>query len=209
MTRFCNQDKIVLIMETYNTTEIIKVLRGKNVSVFSAVDFGRLFKIGRRDTAYKKLDRLQKKGIVARVVKGKYFFTFNPPDDFLLANFLYQPSYVSLESALSFNGIITGFPYTITSVTPRKTKAYSVSGKDYGYTHLSPKWFFGYEKKEDFLMASPEKAVLDYLYLAFKGLRSPQTDEFDFSVINRETFENYLSRVTDEQFLRFVNKLKI
>lgn len=196
-------------METYNTTEIINILSGKNISVFSAIDFARLFKVGRPDTVYKKLDRLRKKGIITRVIKGKYFFALNPPDDFLLANFLYQPSYISLESALSFHGIITGFPYTITSVTPRKTKKYLVSGREYEYTRLAPKWFWGYEKKETFLMASPEKAALDYLYLAFKGLRSPETDEFDFSVINRENFGNYLKRITDGRFLKFINKLKI
>lgn len=209
MTRLHYQDKIILIMETYNTTEIIKVLRKKNISVFSATDFARLFKIGRRDTAYKKLDRLRKKRIIVRVIKGKYLFDLNPPDDFLLANFLYQPSYISLESALSFHGIITGFPYTITSVTPRKTKIYSIFGKEYKYTHLAPKWFWGYEKKETFLIAGPEKAALDYLYLAFKGLRSPETDEFDFSAINRKTFGNYLKKTGDWRFLRYINKLKI
>lgn len=209
MTRFCHQDKIVLIMETYNTTEIINILSGKNISVFSATDFARLFKINRPDTVYKKLDRLEKKGIIARAVKGKYFFTLNPPDDFLLANFLYQPSYISLESALSFHGIITGFPHTITSVTPKKTKIYSIFGKEYKYTHLAPKCFWGYEKKEGFLMASQEKAVFDYLYLAFKGLRSAAIDEFDLLSINRITLKDYLGKMADQRFLRFTQRLKL
>lgn len=209
MTRFRHQDKIVLIMETYNTTEIINVLREKNISVFSAIDFARLFKIGSRDTVYKKLDRLRKKGMIARVIKGKYFFTLNPPDDFILANFLYQPSYVSLESAMSFHRIITGFAYTITSVTPLKTKVYLISDKEYGYTHLSPKWFWGYEKKEAFLMAGPEKAVFDYLYLAFKGLRSAMIDEFDLSTIDRVMLKDYLHRIPDQRFLRFTQRLKL
>lgn len=196
-------------METYNTTEIIKALQGKSISVFSAIDFGRLFKIGRRDTVYKKLGRLTQKKIITRIIKGKYLFNLNPPDDFVLANFLYQPSYISLESALSLHGIITGFPHAITSVTPKKTKIYSIFGKEYKYTHLAPKWFWGYEKKETFLMAGSEKAVVDYLYLAFKGLRSPETDEFDFSVINRKVLGNYLKRIADGRFLRFIKKLKI
>lgn len=196
-------------MEMYNTTEIINVLSEKNISVFSATDFARLFKIDRSDTVYKKLDRLAKMKIITRVIKGKYIFALNPPDDFVLANFLYQPSYISLESALSFHGIITGFPHAVTSVTPRKTNAYSTLGKKYEYAHLASKWFWGYEKKEIFLMASPEKAVLDYLYLAFKGLRSAETDEFDFSVINRKILGNYLKRTSDGRFLRFIYKLKI
>lgn len=196
-------------METYKATEIIKILREKNISVFSIADFTRLFNISRPDTVYKKLDRLEKKGIITRVIKGKYFFTLNPPDDFILANFLYQPSYISLESALSFHGIITGFPYAITSVAPRKTRSYSISGKEYGYTHLSPKWFWGYEKKETFLMASPEKAVLDYLYLAFKGLRSAAIDEFDLSTIDRAMLKEYLHKMQDRRFLRFTQRVKL
>lgn len=196
-------------METYDTTEIINVLSGKSISVFSATDFARLFKVDRSDTVYKKLDRLVKKRIITRIIKGKYFFALNPPDDFTLANFLYQPSYISLESALSFHGIITGFPYVTTSVTPRKTNTYLVLDKEYEYAHLAQKWFWGYEKKEAFLMAGPEKAILDYLYLAFKGLRSSETDEFDFSVINRRVLGNYLKRTSDERFLRFIKKLGI
>ena len=196
-------------METYNTAEIINVLSEKNISVFSAVDFARLFKIGRPDTVYKKLDRLTKKKIITRIIKGKYLFDLNPPDDFTLANFLYQPSYISLESALSFHGIITGFPYTVTSVTPRKTRAYLISGKEYGYTHLSPKWFWGYEKKEAFLMAGPEKAILDYLYLAFKGLRPAVIDEFDLSIIDRIMLKDYLGKMADQRFLRFTQRLKL
>lgn len=198
-------------METYNTTEIINVLSRKNISVFSATDFARLFKINRPDTVYKKLDRLIKKKIITRIIKGKYLFGLNPPDDFTLANFLYQPSYISLESALSFHGIITGFPYAIASVTPRKTKKYLISGKEkeYEYTHLAPKLFWGYEKKEQFLMASPEKAVLDYLYLAFKGLRPAAIDEFDLLSINRITLKDYLGKMADQRFLRFTQRLKL
>ena len=198
-------------METYNTTEIINVLSEKNISVFSAIDFGRLFKVSRSDTVYKKLDRLLKKKIITRIIKGKYLFSLNPPDDFTLANFLYQPSYISLESALSFHGIITGFPYTVTSVTPRKTKKYLISGKqkEYEYTRLAPKLFWGYEKKELFLMANPEKAIFDYLYLAFKGLRPAAIDEFDLSTIDRIILKDYLRKMADQRFLRFTQKIKL
>jgi len=68
------------------------------------------------------LERLTKKGIIKRLTKRKYLFTFLESDDFQIANFLYTPSYISLESALSFYGIITQFPYQITSITPKKNK---------------------------------------------------------------------------------------
>ncbi len=198
-----------MIMETFNMAEIIKDFQKKEISVFTTDDFSRLFGIRRRDTVYKKLDRLRKKGLIARVIKGKYFFTLNPPDDFILANFLYQPSYVSLESAMSFYGIISGFPYRITSVTVKKTKKYAAAGKEYQYTRLGSRWFWGYEKKDKFLIAEPEKAVIDYLYLASKGLRPEEIDEFDFSAVDRKKLEIYLRKAADERLMKMARRLKL
>src|SRR3989338_10301229 len=102
-------------MET-STPEIIKILREKNISLFSLADFGRLFKISNQQTLYKKIKRLEKNGFAEKLVKGKYLFSFGEASDYKIANYLYSPSYISLESALSFYGIITGFTYMVTSI---------------------------------------------------------------------------------------------
>jgi len=134
------------------------------------------------------LERLTKKGIIKRLTKRKYLFTFLESDDFQIANFLYTPSYISLESALSFYGIITQFPYQITSITPKKTKIIKTLNKEFSYSHIKPELFFGYEKKEKFLIALPEKALFDYLYLCSKGLRSFEKADFDLKIIDKKKF---------------------
>ena len=194
-------------MRTYRLAEIVRVLRQKEITVFAARDFARLFNIGRPDTVYKKLARLEKQKIIQRLIKGRYCFALNPPDDFTTANFLYQPSYISLESALSFYGVITGFPHRIMSVTVKKTKTFVAAEKEYQYVQIGSRWFWGYEKKERFLIAEPEKAMIDYLYLASKGLRSADIDEFDLSVINRKKLDNYLRKEADKSLIKLAEKI--
>jgi len=177
-------------MET-RLAEIIRALKEKNVSLFSLTDFGRLFKISNRQTLYKKIQRLEKQELVEKLAKGKYLFTFSRATDFEIVNYLYSPSYVSLESALSFYGIITGFPYTITSITTKKPRTIRCRGKDFVYCRILPRFYFGFGKKEGFLMAEPEKALLDYIYFGQKGLRSREFDEMDFSTLDKKRLKTY------------------
>lgn len=191
----------------YSQIEIIKTLQKKSLSLFTLSDFARLFAIDNRNTVYKKIQRLEKKGIVKKLIKGKYLFLLNKPSEFVIANFLYQPSYVSLESALSFYGVMTGFPYQITSVTTNKTRAFMVEDKEYQYARIDQGMFWGFEKKEAFLIASPEKALIDYLYLAFKGLRSSALDEFDLSLVERGKMVESYKMIKNRSFLKFLKGL--
>ena len=131
----------------------------------------------------------------------------------MIANFLYQPSYISLESALSFYGIITGFPYQITSITIKKTKNYVFENKSYLYSQINKDLFWGYEKKENFLIADKEKSLIDYLYFIFKGWRILSLDklekQFDLSQINKKKFNNHLKMIKNPSFLKFLRKIKI
>jgi len=183
---------------------IIKKLKQEGISLFTSSDFKKNFQIKKENTAYKILERLTQKGILKRLIKKKYLFVFSESDDFQIANFLYSPSYISLESALSFYGIITQFPYQITSITPKKTKTIKTLGKEFSYAQIKPQLFFGYEKKEKFLIAIPEKALLDYLYLCSKGLRSFERDDFDLKTINKKKFLFLLKETRQEKLKKFL-----
>lgn len=193
-------------METYSSLAVIKKFQEMGLSLFTLSDFGRLFSIENKNTLYKKIQRLERKGLIKKLIKGKYFFLLNKPNDFLIANFLYQPSYISLESALSFYGIITGFSYQITSITVKKPKTISLENKEYQYSRLTRELFFGFEKKEDFLIAEKEKALFDYLYFAYKGLRTLDSDEFDLSEINKKRLAFYIEKIKNKSFLKFIKK---
>lgn len=192
------------MMGTLNQTTIIKKLKQKEIPLFTSSDFKKNFQIKKENTAYKILERLTKKGILKRLIKKKYLFAFSQCDDFQIANFLYSPSYVSLESALSFYGIIAQFPYQISSMTPKKTKTIKTLGKEFSYSHIKPELFFSYEKKEKFLIATPEKALFDYLYLCSKGLRGFERDDFDLKIINKKKFLFLLKKTKQEKLKKFL-----
>jgi len=177
-----------------STTKTIKLLHSKEIPLFSLNELGSIFGIENRQTLYKKVQRLEKNKILKKLIKGKYLFSLKPTGDFTMANFLYQPSYISMESALSFHSIITGFPYQITSITIKKPKEFTVNKKIYAYSQISTNLFWGWEKKEDFLIATPEKALLDYLYFAKKGLRSLDWEEIDTTELNRDLLESWAKK---------------
>ena len=196
-------------MVTYSATDIIRILQEKRISFFSLADFSRLFNISNQQTLYKRVQKLKEKKIIQKLIKGKYRFLLGPADDFLMANFLYQPSYISLESALSFYGIISGFPYRITSITAKKTKVIEIDKKEFYYSQIADRLFWGYEKKENFLMADKEKALLDYIYLGIKGLRNLSFDEMDMREINKQKLVIYTRKFDNKKMTTVIKNIPL
>ncbi|MBN1584964.1 hypothetical protein JW899_01205 [Candidatus Uhrbacteria bacterium] len=119
-----------------------------------------------------RLVEWQKKGYIKKIRRGYYSFSDQNIDEetlFLIANRLYSPSYVSLESALSHYGLIPEGVYSITSVSVRKTVSFQTPLAHFTYRHLKTSLHFGYRidklNGQGYKIAEMEKAVLDYLYL--------------------------------------------
>ena len=85
-----------------------------------------------------------------------------------IANRLYQPSYVSLETALSHYGIIPEVVYAVTSVTTKPTREFKTPKSVFSYQRIKKSVFAGYSpvtiEGHVVLLARPEKALADYLY---------------------------------------------
>ena len=129
----------------------------------------------------------QKIGYIKPLAGGYYLLADQPLDEaylFVLANKLYQPSYISLESALAYHHIIPESVLGITSISSRKTRQFESEWGTFSYRSLKPAYMFGYQLLETsqgykILIATLEKAVLDTLYLDshiqsaadFEGLR--------------------------------------
>jgi len=77
------------------------------------------------------------------------------------------PSYVSLQSALYYHGVISQIPNVIYAVSVGRTRMFRTPLGTVSIHHLQPEFFFGFEVMETagVAMATPEKALLDYLYL--------------------------------------------
>ncbi|MBX9771983.1 MAG: hypothetical protein K2X29_11455 [Candidatus Obscuribacterales bacterium] len=136
-----------------------------------------------------KINELLKSGVILRVKKGLYVFgpDYNrtPVSKEVLANLIYGPSYISLEYALAFHGLIPERVETVTSVTPKRDKEFDTPLGRFSYRYLSgDRYACGIERvqidRNNFvLMASPEKALCDYLTLnKFTEKYSPGIKEF-------------------------------
>lgn len=83
---------------------------------------------------------------------------------------MYQPSYISIHAALAIYGIIPESVTRITSVTTKRTTSYSNAFGEFCYQTVKSDLFFGYRQMQmetggSYLIALPEKALLDLLYL--------------------------------------------
>ena len=93
----------------------------KDFPVFSIID------IEKADLTFHKqrLSEWQRKNYIKKIRQGFYVFSdleINEQILFIIANRIYEPSYISLEMALSIHGLIPEAVYGVTSVTSQKTK---------------------------------------------------------------------------------------
>lgn len=121
-----------------------------------------------------QLNRWQDRKLIIKLKRGMYLLNENErkinPSRSFIANQLFWPSYVSLEYALSFYGLIPEKAADVTSVTTKKTYCFESELGRFVYQHIKPSAFRGFRSvKEEggisFFIAEPEKAVVDFLYL--------------------------------------------
>lgn len=127
-----------------------------------------------------KIAAMEKQQQLIRIKKGLFVVAqqegTSPISRELIANHLYGPSYVSLESALSYHNLIPERVYRVRSVTMKRFKMYDTPLGVFEYRTVSPEYFsIGIQQQvtQDntaFLIASPEKALCDLIVLS-SGLR--------------------------------------
>lgn len=120
---------------------------------------------------YDKIAELVQQGYLIQIRKGLYVTSLavssNLPESFLIANHLIGPSYISIDSALHFWGLIPERVYEITSVTTKLSKRVSIQNQIYSYSHLPINYYpLGIRSVEltetqTILIASPEKSICD------------------------------------------------
>ncbi len=180
---------------------------------------------GTPHSRYARLKRAVKKGLLVRVKRGLYYLNeelaFMRPHSFELAQFIYGPSYISLESALSYHHLIPEAVYSITSVSLKRNHLFKTPLGEFRYSRLPTENFFigvtlVQEGRYRFFMASPWKAILDYIYCYKKDWDnlslfhdSLRVEWEDLPVISREKLDQfkcfYHSRRIDK-FIRNVPK---
>lgn len=169
-----------------------------------------------------QLNHWVKEGQVIRIARGLYTLPDHERgiglDLLWLANNLYLPSYVSLQYALSYHGLIPEAVGAVTSVTTLKPAEFKTPMGKYLYRHIKKEDFFGFTAlktqgaSQEFLMAVPEKAVIDFIHLCVPRNSSPDAALFirgyrfqNLDTLNKETFAGMASRFTAKTGRRYID----
>lgn len=141
-----------------------------------------VFLEGTPDSRYSKIKRMAAQGKLLHIRRGLYCLTeiVGHPAKvhaYELAQQIYGPSYISLESALSFHQLIPEMTLTVTSTVVKRSKHFMTPFGQFSYLHLPDKNFYIEVEliKENgyvFLMAKPWKAICDYVFCYKKNWQS-------------------------------------
>jgi predicted transcriptional regulator of viral defense system len=122
----------------------------------------------------RQLGRWVKAGKVYQLRRGLYAlappYQQNRPHPFLIANQLVRPSYVSLQSALAYYGLIPEYVPVTTNVTSGRPQEFATPFGKYQFQRVKKERFFAFNledlgDEQDAYVAAPEKALLDLAYL--------------------------------------------
>lgn len=162
-----------------------------------------------------------KKGLIIRLRQGLYTFPGNktkPNFDLYAANRMYRPSYISIHSALSFYGLIPEAVFQTTSVSTLKTTSFKNDFGNFVYKTINSKLMYGFSSKKIdvekyFLIADPEKAIMDLLYLYPEYNSEKEILELRFDedilteIFNKDLLIEYTEKIENKSLLQRVKQL--
>lgn len=153
-----------------------------------------------------QLSRWMRSGKILQIRRGLYSiappFQKNRPHPFLVANRLQKASYVSLQSALSFYGLIPEVVNLVTSVSTGRPGRVETPLGIYDFRHIKTDLLSGYQMIEfggqSALVATPEKALLDLIYFQPAGDSIAFLEELRLQ--NTEKINTDLLKMQSEKF---------
>ena len=150
-----------------------------------------------------QLGRWINSGRVYQLRRGLYSiappYQKTKPHPFLVANHLQHSSYVSLQSALAYYDLIPETVYSTASVTAGRPERLENPLGIYEFRHIKTNLLFGYQMADlgtqAALVATPEKALLDLVYLQPGGelsnylhaLRLQNLDRLNLDLLQKQT----------------------
>ena len=153
-----------------------------------------------------KIYQLTKEGVLQSIKKGLYVTgpalnIDRKPEPFLLANHILGPSYISVETALSYHGLIPERVYEIASMTTKAPRNFKTPTGNFTYTRLPlPYYAFGIrsEKLADdqyAMVASAEKALCDKIITTSGLLLRSKKAATEFLLENMRMDEEILKQL--------------
>ncbi len=146
--------------------ELVKFMENSEKAVFSINDIAKIIGKNKR-YAVLFMDRLKRKGLVARIERDKYILSSIDP--FSLASNVVYPSYVSFFSGIRYYNLTTQIPVYLAVAVLKQRKGLKFGGYKIQFIKIKSGMFFGYTReligKKHVFVAEKEKVILDCLYL--------------------------------------------
>jgi hypothetical protein len=177
---------------------------------------------GSMDSRYGLVKRAIAAGDIIQLKRGVYGFGKRYQRGNLnlyeIAQRLYAPSYVSLETALAYHGWIPEAVYTVTSVCSKRSTQFETPVGLFSYDRIPPFSFVGVDRiiqnHSIFLIASPTKTLIDYIYVRkvdVKSIRdfaaSLRIEYESFQQVSKEILLQLAKTYSSKRVTRFTQKL--
>ena len=118
-----------------NRIQVQEKLKDSGLVIFTPREFYDVFSVPPK-TGSVFISRNLKSGLFLKLRNNYYILKDSHPPLYAIANKLYQPSYISLESALSHYGIIPETVYAVTSVTTKSTREFTTPKSVFSYQRI-------------------------------------------------------------------------
>ena len=189
---------------------VLKKLKEKKINLFTPLEFKRIFAVSSFATSW-FIKTYTKKELFIKLKNGLYALADFLPSQYLIANKLYEPSYISFDTALSFHGIIPETIYTIASATPKTSRKFETIGALFTYQKIKKEVYTGYKPikylGETILIAEPEKALADYLYFVDLGKRKLEYERINLAKIKKIKLINYVKLFKRPKILNLIEQI--
>lgn len=167
----------------------------------------------------KQLSRWALSGKLIQIRRGLY--ALSPPHQkyfphpFVIANRLVRGSYVSCESALAYYGLIPENVPVIVSVSLSRPGRWTTPLGTFQYHHIDQKYHYGYRMiqeqfNQETLIAAPEKALLDLVYLKKQGDQSAYLNSLrlqNLDQLNPDILRIYADKSKSKKLIRAAERL--
>jgi hypothetical protein len=179
---------------------------------------------GSDDRRNSLLKRALAAGEVIRIHRGLYgladAYSRQKIDLLSLAQRIYGPSYISLETALSIHGWIPDAVYTVTSVSLGRSREYATPLGSFSFAHVPQKVFYTQVQhaasgQGATMLASPLKALLDYVYVhkcdwttAQPVIQSLRVDESHLHTIRACELDDLAANYSSRRVRQFLHGLR-
>jgi predicted transcriptional regulator of viral defense system len=185
-------------------------LTGIEKLYFSPVDIAETLGIS-GNSALVTCCRYVKNGFLIRLKRNSYILRqkwdyITKEELFKIANMLLAPSYVSLSTSLSHIGASNkNHGDFIESISLKRTKSVKIEGIVFNYLKIKQDYYSPLQEKDSCRIASPEKSLLDILYLKYHGKYNIDIGCFDLTKLNKRVLAE-LASLYPEKIRKYFEK---